>query len=51
MCSIYGKTVCKDIDTQLNFITEDKFVNRGIDSAIVEDWDILPNKQILLHTS
>jgi hypothetical protein len=50
MCAIYGKTVCKDVETQLSFITEDKFKNRGIDSSIIEDWDVLPNNQILLHS-
>jgi hypothetical protein len=30
--------------------TEDKFKNRGIDSSIIEDWDVLPNNQILLHS-
>ncbi len=50
MVSIFGKTVCKDVNEQYKFITMDRFTNKGLPSDTLVDWQTLPNKQILIKT-
>lgn len=50
MVSIFGKTVCKDINEHYKFITTDKFTNWGIPSDTLVDWETLPNGQVLIKT-
>lgn len=38
MCSVYGKTVCKDITDKYKFITKGA-ASRGIDLTDVKDWE------------
>lgn len=38
MCSIYGKTVCKDITEDYKFITKQNSLS-GVDISSLKDWE------------
>ena len=50
MVSIFGKTVCRDINEHYKFVSMDKFTNKGIPSDTLVDWETLPNNQVLIKT-
>lgn len=38
MCSVYGKTVCKDINDKFRFLTK-KQASLGVDMTRIIDWE------------
>lgn len=47
MCSVYGKTVCKDISDKYKFISK-RGAARGVDVSLLKDWEEF-GEQVLIR--